>query len=346
VSEEATPLVGASRGGLRERILRWAVGLTVRASLLFTPRLAALLVRKLFAAGGSQFKAGLDSHTPAAGMVVLTDERYGDEEDMLLDVIRPVSATGRLPLVLWVHGGGWVGGSKDELTSYFKLIANEGYVVAGPRYSLAPEHRYPTPPRQMMRAIEYLQANAERYRIDPDRIAIAGDSAGAQITAQLGALVTTPGYAEAVGVPATIAPGQLRGLVLACGPYDLGLAARASSPAGRRFIKAIMWAYSGTRGFLNDTGFATWSVTDNVTSAYPPALLTVGNADPLRPHSEVLAEKLRALGVDVEAVFFPDDHEPPLGHEYQFDLDTKDGQLFLERLLVFLRQRLGATAGA
>lgn len=339
---EETPLVRAPRGGVVERIVRWAVGVAVRASLLVTPRPAALLVRRVFAMGGARFAKALDEHAPTADMVVLTDERYGDEDDMLLDVVRPASAVGRLPLVLWVHGGGWVGGSKDELRSYFKLIANDGYVVVGPRYSLAPEHHYPTPPRQMMRALEHLQANAERYRIDPDRIAIAGDSAGAQIAAQLGALVTTPGYAEAVGVAPTITPVQLRGVVLACGPYDLGLARHTSSPAGRRFIKAIMWAYSGTRRYLDDARFSTWSVTDRVTSAFPPTLITVGNADPLRPHSELLADNLRALRVELEALFFPADHQPPLGHEYQFDLDTSDGRLFLERLLTFLRQRFGA----
>jgi acetyl esterase/lipase len=173
-----------------------------------------------------------------------------------------------LPLVLWVHGGGWVGGAKDEITGYFKLIAHNGYIVAGPRYSLAPAHHYPTPPRQMMQALSYLQANAERFQIDPDRIAVAGDSAGAQIAAQLGALVTTPGYAETVGVEPTIAAPQLRGLVLACGPDDLGLLFQPSTPAGRRFVRAVLWAYSGKRNFVDDPAFATLSVTDNVTSAF------------------------------------------------------------------------------
>lgn len=341
MSEETTPLVRASPGGLGERILRWGVGVAVRASLLVTPRPASLLVRKVFAMGGARFAKALEEHAPSAEMFVLADERYGDEDDMLLDVVRPAAAIERLPLVLWVHGGGWVGGSKDELTSYFKLLADQGYVVAGPRYSLAPEHRYPTPPRQMMRALHHLQVNAERYRIDPNRIAVGGDSAGAQIAAQLGALVTTPEYAETVGVAATITPAQLRGLVLACGPYDLGLARHAGSPAGRRFIKAVLWAYSGTRRYLDDPRFASWSVTDNLTPAFPPVLITVGNADPLRPHSELLAARLRALGHDPETLFFPDDHESPLGHEYQFDLDTGEGRLFLERMLAFLRRRLG-----
>jgi acetyl esterase len=112
-----------------------------------------------------------------------------------------------------------------------------------------------------------------------------------------------------------------------------------SSAAGRRFVQIVLCAYSGP--FLDDPAFATWSVADNVTSRFPPTFLTVGNTDPLRPHSERLAEKLRAQGAEVETLFFAEDHEPPLGHEYQFDLDTDAGQLFLERLVAFLRQRLG-----
>jgi acetyl esterase len=153
--------------------------------------------------------------------------------------------------------------------------------------------------------------------------------------------VITPGYADAVGVAPTITAARLRGLVLACGPFDLGLARQASTPAGRRFIQIVLWSYSGKRDYLDDPAFATWSVTDNVTSAFPPSFITVGNADPLRPHSELLAELLRAHGVETETLFFPDDHQPPLGHEYQFVLDTEPGQRFLERLLAFLRKQLG-----
>ena len=343
MTDEATPLVPPSRGGLGDRVLRWCTSAALRASLVFSPRPAALIVRRVFASGGARTAELLNRHAPD-DVTRLVDERYGDEPDMLLDVFRPSGTSERLPLLLWVHGGGFVGGSKDELAGYFKVIAARGFAVAAPRYSLAPEHRYPTPPRQVMQALEYLQANAEHYSIDVDRIALAGDSAGAHIAAQVGALVTTPGYADAVGVAPTIAPAQLRSLVLACGPYDLALARDAGSPAGHRFIQIVLWAYSGTRHFLDDPAFAAWSITDHVTSAYPATLLTVGNADPLQPHSRLLAEKLLSVGVEAEMLFFPADHEPQLGHEYQFDLDGEAGRLFLERMLDFLRQRLGPSA--
>jgi acetyl esterase/lipase len=340
LSDQATPLVPATGVGLRDRVLWSLVGAAVRGSLLFSPRPTALLVRRLVAAAGAQTARTLERHAPA-GVLALVDERYGGEDDTLMNVVYPEVVTGRLPLLLWVHGGAWVGGSKDELTSYLKIIASEGYIVVAPRYSLTPEHRYPTPIRQMMQALQFLQANAGRYHIDPQRIAIAGDSAGAQIAAQLAALVTTPGYADIVGIAPTVTGAQLRGLILACGAYDIKLANQSSTAAGQRLIKAVIWAYTGKRHFLTDPAAQTWSVTDNLSPAFPPTLLTVGNADPLRPHSELLADKLEALGVDAATLFFPHDHQPPLGHEYQFNLDTSEGQLFLERMHTFLRRHLG-----
>jgi acetyl esterase/lipase len=339
MSDTSTPLVAPTARGLGERVLWWAVGAAIRLSLLVSPRPTALLVRRVFASGGAQFKAKLERHAPTDVLATI-DERYGDEPDMLVDLYRPDSVEGPLPLVVWVHGGGWVGGSKDELQGWLKLIAHHGYVVVAPRYGLAPEHHYPTPPRQVMAALAYLQREAGRLGIDTNRIVIAGDSAGAQITAQVASLVTAPGYPERVGVAATITPGQLRGLVLCCGPYDLGLASQASSPAGQRFIQAVLWAYSGRRDFLDDPTFATWSVIDNVTAAFPATLITVGNGDPLRAHSELLAERIRALGVDTETLFWPPDQVPPLGHEYQFDLDTDAGQRFVSWMVAFLERRL------
>jgi acetyl esterase len=329
--------------GAGHRIVFWALLTAARFSLIFSPRPVALAVRRLFASGGAATAAGLARHAPPDVEETL-DEPYGDGADARIDVFRPRDHPDPLPLVVWIHGGAWVGGSKDELVGYFKVLAHEGYVVASPEYSLAPEHRYPKPLVQVMQALDYLQANADRLGIDPKRIVLAGDSAGAQIASQVAALVTNPAYARAVGVRPTITPAQLRGVVLACGAYDLALSAQSSSALGRTFIHAVVWAYLGHRHYLDDPELVGWSVTDNVSPAFPPTFVSVGNADPLRAHSELLIERLRAQAVDIDVLTFPDDHTPPLGHEYQFNLDTADGQLFLERALAFLDRRLRGDA--
>ncbi|MCH6470359.1 alpha/beta hydrolase [Sinomonas terrae] len=266
------------------------------------------------------------------------DLRYGPESDMLLDLIRPEEIQDPTPLVLWIHGGAFVGGSKEELTGYFQTIAAEGYTVAAPRYSLAPKHHYPTPLRQIGQALAFLQGNASRLNLDPERVVIAGDSAGAHIAAQIAALVSTPGYAQRVGVPVPLDRGRLLGLILACGPYDLSLADDTSTPAVAVLIKASLWAYSGRRRFMDDASLAPWSITDFVTPEFPPTLITVGNSDPLRAHSERLAAALTEVGLKPETVFWPD-ADPPLGHEYQFLLDTEAAQVFLARMLAFLAEQ-------
>ena len=98
MSDEMTPVVPASHGAVGDRIVRAGVKVALRTSLLVSPRPATLLLRKVFAAGGARTAAGLEKHAPAASSVVsLIDERYGSDPDMVLDVFRPASASGRCP---------------------------------------------------------------------------------------------------------------------------------------------------------------------------------------------------------------------------------------------------------
>jgi len=78
------------------------------------------------------------------------------------------------------------------------------------------------------------------------------------------------------------------------------------------------------------------SLHTHVTATYPPAFISVGNADPLAPQSAMFADAMRAQGVAVDPLFFPDDYTPALPHEYQFFLSTDAARLALDRSLAFL----------
>lgn len=336
-----TPLPSTRPTGVRRLALRAGLGL-LHATLWVSPRPMAIAVRRQFATSVRERTARLDARAPADVVAVL-DEPYGSSPDELIDVFAPASAKpgDRLPTVLWTHGGAFVGGTKEELAGYFRTIAAAGFTVVAPRYARAPEARYPTPVRQVMAALAHVQADAERLHVDPDRLVLAGDSAGAQISAQVAAVVTDPGYATVVGVAPAVTPARLRGVALCCGVFDLGQISD-SSPL-KDVLVACGWAYSGTRRFRTDERFmGSMSVARHVTAAFPPTFVTVGNADPLRSQSLALAATLEAAGVDVETLFYPADHEPPLPHEYQFDLDLTDGRVALERLLAFFAR---CTAG-
>ena len=78
---------------------------------------------------------------------------------------------------------------------------------------------------------------------------------------------------------------------------------------------------------------------DYVTAAFPPTFITGGNADPLTPQSKEFADRLAELGVPVEPLFYPDDQQPALGHEYQFDLTGEAGNRAFEKMVRFLQHR-------
>ena len=155
-------------GELLRRAAWAAVLAAVRASLWFSPRPAALMIRAVFRRTGAAIDRGLAGHAPG-GIERLADEPYGDGPDDVLDVYHRTGARGPAPTIVWVHGGAFVGGSKEELRHWFELLADEGYTVVAPRYSLAPESTYPTPVRQVVAVLGHVCARAGRLRVDPDR---------------------------------------------------------------------------------------------------------------------------------------------------------------------------------
>ena len=113
----------------------------------------------------------------------MLDERCDPSLDALLDVYVPgadARSGAALPIVVWTHGGAFIGGSKDQIGAHLQMIADHGFAVVGMRCRLAPEGRYPMPNRQVMAALGHLQGHAARLHLDPTRIVLVGNSAGAQ----------------------------------------------------------------------------------------------------------------------------------------------------------------------
>lgn len=120
------------------------------------------------------------------GVEVLKDLAYGPlDGHHALDVYRPVDRKGPLPVVLYVHGGGFRILSKDTHWVMGLLFARRGYLVFNVNYRLAPEHRFPAAFEDVCAAYEWVVANAAKFGGDPSRLVIAGESAGANLTSSL-----------------------------------------------------------------------------------------------------------------------------------------------------------------
>lgn len=102
-----------------------------------------------------------------------------------LDLYYPASPADKpLPLLVWIHGGGWSGGSKSQLPYLNQLL--RGYVVASVEYRFSQKAKFPAQIQDCQAAIRWLRANAARYSIDPERIGVGGASAGGHLVALLG----------------------------------------------------------------------------------------------------------------------------------------------------------------
>lgn len=306
-------------------------------AIQISPWPAALFFRAAMDRGGVAIARALEKHVPA-GVTAQLNERYDTgDADAFLDVFHPAEAENtdhKLPTVVWVHGGGFISGDKDQVANYLKILAAKGFTTVGVNYSLAPGTTYPAPIKQVMVALAYLEAHATQFHIDPSKFFLAGDSAGAQIAAQLANLISTPTHAQEVGVAPSIDRRQLRGVLLHCGVYDPGQF-KFEGLSGF-FLKTVIWSYFGAKDPSANPRRTQFSVIRSVSAALPPMFISVGNGDSLAPQSRALAETVARHGVPVDVLFFPDDHSPPLPHEYQFNLDTEAGQTALARSVGFL----------
>lgn len=332
------PRVLRFTGSLLALVLSLAIILGLWAIMSPTPGVA--IIRALFGYGANAASRALEPHVPK-DVIERLDIAYDPANPSVsLDVFLPPAGNQHAgPVVVWIHGGAWVYGSKLDVRNYLKVLAGRGIPAVAVGYTIAPGATYPTPVRQVNRALRYLQENGGSLGFDTSRVIIAGDSAGAQIAAQVANVVTSQDYAKEIGIEAGMPADRLVGAILFCGPYDLGMV-NFDGPLGF-FLRTVVWAYSGRKDFENDKAFARLSIVRDVTPAFPPTFISVGNADPLAPQSKAMAAALRGKGVAVEELYFPDNRQPPLNHEYQFTLDEA-GKLALEKVVAFVKSRASA----
>lgn len=329
------------------RTLAVIAGLVVVTVLVFTvsPWPSALIIRQVFQDGAKKTAAIMAPYAPTSGVDSVLDVQYATDSTQphvtasdftQLDVFYPTGTTTQLGTVIWTHGGAWISGNKSNDRSYFEILASKGYTVVGLNYTYGPEAQYPTAVFELNQAHQFLLDNAEKFHIDPNKIVLAGDSAGAQLSSQLAALITNSDFAKEMDFTPALTPEQLQGVVLNCGVYQMN-----SLLGGKGILgwgdDMSLWAYTGDRDITTSPAMAQMSTINHVTGNFPATYISGGNADPLTAeNSKPFAAKLQTLGVNVTELFWPADYTPPLPHEYQFKLNLDAAQTALSQTLLFL----------
>jgi len=209
------------------------------------------------------------------------------------------------PLVLYIHGGGWVGGhtrhagALGNFPEALARLAGEGFVVASLEYRLAAEAPFPAQVQDARAALRYLKANAERYGIDPTRTGIWGGSAGGHLSA-LTAMSCGDASLDPAGTKAAAGSECVQAAAIWYGVFDFA-ALSAGRPGGQDGAAAKLL---GCNGACTPEKFAAASPNAYVDAKDPPFLLIHGTQDKTVPvnQSYLGAEKLKAAGVPVESI--------------------------------------------
>jgi len=215
-----------------------------------------------------------------------------DGEDMAIRIYRPEETDGRAPAVVFFHGGGWVVGNLNSYDAQCRGLANSsGVVFIAVDYRKAPEYPFPIPPEDCYSALCQIVNNSEELGIDHERIAVAGDSAGANL-----ATVVCQMSRDRNG------PG-IKHQMLFYGCFDIDpdrWPSHQENIEGPVLPGAMMrWFYRnyvGSEKFI-DESYASPIHTEDL-SDLPPAQVITAELDPLRDEGAAYAEALNKAGVE------------------------------------------------
>ena len=264
------------------------IGLGIVLFLLLAGGLLLLAIRT----NGPAVLNGIDRLTGGGrGVTLVSNTQYGPHRDQKLRIYAPAKADHDqpLPIILFVHGGSWSWGDPDDYTFIARALAPEGFVVALAGYRLGEDGRYPAMLEDTVTVIGQTVRIAPQFGGDPNRVILAGHSAGAYNVVQA---ALEEKWLSRIGV-------MPRGVVGLAGPYDF-----------YPFDKDSSQDAFGSVGAGPES-----QPVNHARADAPPMLLIHGERDTLvKPrNTRALAKALRDVGAPVETRFYDSfDHNAPL----------------------------------
>jgi acetyl esterase/lipase len=233
------------------------------------------------------------------GTRILRDLAYVPDghERQKLDLYLPAQNqdAGPLPLIVWVHGGAWLAGSKENCPAVRFL--RRRYAVASINYRLSQHAIFPAQIEDCKAAIRFLRANAEKYNIDPNRIGVWGASAGGHLVALLG---TAGDVKEFEKGPNLQVSSRVQAVCDFFGPTDLAKMSQFPSTMDHDAPNSPESQLIGGPVQENKEACRRANPITYVTKDDPPFLICHGDKDMLVPHnqSELLYDALKKAGVN------------------------------------------------
>lgn len=238
------------------------------------------------------------------------------------DVAVP-KGNGPHPVVVYLHGGGWIGGSSKTHRKLGMQFAEAGYLTINVDYRLAPEHPFPAGLEDCLYAVKWTGENAQRWNGDVSRLAVGGDSAGGNLTAATLTSLAAEKYAG---------PAKPKAALLIYGLFDFPATIKREKAGS---VDGMVKAYAGAGypAILEDPRVSPLRAVKP--GALPPSFVICGTADPLLPETHSMADALKRADIRHEVVILED-----MPHGFlQFNVlsGCKQG---LDKMFDFLRRTI------
>lgn len=236
---------------------------------------------------------------------------YGDEN--LLDIYYPKNTVGKLPVIISVHGGAYVYGSKEIYQFYGMSLAQRGYAFVNFNYRLAPESKFPAQLEDIDAVVRFVFENADRYPFDVRNIFMLGDSAGANLLGLYLCSILNPEYAKISKIKKPIFDGEVflpNAVAFNCGIYDTDEAMKEDTERvinneyllGEPAVKGLSGKY------LN--------VVDYMTKDFPPVYVMSAYYDFLKGQVPCIEKKIKELGIENVIKVYGDESTKDLMHVF------------------------------
>ena len=281
-------------------------------------------LRREFGAQDAIRDAGL---TVPADVERKTNIPYGAHPQQVLDVYRPKDAAGKLPVIVSVHGGGWVYGDKELYQHYTMNLAQRGFAVVNFSYHLAPETQFPAQLEDVKAVFAWASDHAEQYGLDMDNLFAIGDSAGAHLLGLYCDACSNPEYAKRFPFDQPFGPVP-KAVSLSCGAYTI--CADLSSEQDMALMEDLLPG-GPTPENLEWVDVRRW-----INPAFPETFLFTCTGDFLQEQADAMEQTLRENSVP-HILRFYGDAEHSLGHVFQCNIRSEAARMCNDEQCAFFR---------
>lgn len=288
-------------------------------------------VRENFGRGDAERDRGL---TTPEDVVRYDHIPYGlDPMWQRLDVYRPRAREGeKLPVIVSVHGGGWVYGDKDGYQFYCMGLAERGFAVVNFSYRLAPEAKFPASLEDTNAVFRWVLDHAAEYGFDAENVFAVGDSAGGHNLMMFTAMCTNPAYASqfTFAPPAGFVP---RAIALNCAAVLVVMSEREED----FFFTSLMKDYLPDGGSERELNLI--HTLDHITEGFPPVFLMTAEEDLLKADAMALSKKLMEKNVPFVFRYYRSGEEK-LGHVFHLNVRSRAAALCNDEEYGFFRSMI------